>query len=298
MGAAIDRAVVVEVIDRCARGAISAPVAAMRLLVAAGGADCVAGALAAIDGAALAGEAAEIPRLLRECGPGCAAVATRASEPSASGAAGVAEVAAVFDAAAAESEEAAVALYSLGDAALLRRATIELADALAALGVLGEARAALDLGCGIGRVAEVIAPRLGSIHGVDVSARMIDAAIRRCRDLGNVAFTRTDGRDLSCFAAGRFDLVLMVDAMPYVHAAGLADGCFAEVARVLRPGGDWVVINFSYRSDLAADRADLRALCDAHGFAVIVDGAAPFALWDGVVFHLRRASLTRAGPAG
>jgi hypothetical protein len=63
---------------------------------------------------------------------------------------------------------------------------------------------------------------------------------------------------------------------------------FREAHRVLRDGGDFVLVNFSYRSDVAADRTDVLRLADAAGFDVLVCGCEPFALWDGVAFHLAR----------
>jgi hypothetical protein len=39
---------------------------------------------------------------------------------------------------------------------------------------------------------------------------------------------------------------------------------------------------------VAADRADVQRLARAAGFEVRVCGVAPFALWDGVAFHLAR----------
>ena len=41
---------------------------------------------------------------------------------------------------------------------------------------------------------------------------------------------------------------------------------------------------------VAADIADARRLAAAHGFDVVRAGETPFTIWDGVGFHLRRAS--------
>ena len=63
-------------------------------------------------------------------------------------------------------------------------------------------------------------------------------------------------------AAGSFDAVLAIDVMPYIHRAGpeLIETHFAEAARVLRAGGDLVILNLSYRGDLESDRQDVNRL--------------------------------------
>ena len=65
-----------------------------------------------------------------------------------------------YDRAVAVAPEAAVALYSLGDPAILERATAELAALLGDWGFLGADRDALDIGCGIGRIEQALAPCL------------------------------------------------------------------------------------------------------------------------------------------
>jgi SAM-dependent methyltransferase len=119
---------------------------------------------------------------------------------------------------------------------------------------------------------------------------MIAAARRRCAGLPNVRFAVCDGADLSMCGDGTVGVVLAVDSFPYVLEAGEASvaSYFREGHRVLRAGGDFVLVNFSYRGDVAADRADVLRLARASGFEVLVSGCAPFALWDGVAFHLAR----------
>jgi ubiquinone/menaquinone biosynthesis C-methylase UbiE len=188
------------------------------------------------------------------------------------------------------SREASVALYSLGSPELLATATAEIVAYLRLHGLLGRTRKVLDLGCGIGRLVEALAPEVGAVVGVDISAEMVRHAQGRCRRFANVMIIRGCGRDLAVFADALFDLVLAADVFPYIHDAGseLVWRNFAEAARVLVPGGTLVVLNFSYRGDTAADRADLRRLADEIGFDVLQNGARPFAMWDGLAFMLRR----------
>ncbi len=86
--------------------------------------------------------------------------------------------------------------------------------------------------------------------------------------------------------------MLAVDVLPYVVAAGadlLVRGV-AETARVLRPGGELVVFNRSYRGDLAQDVRDAAELATRSGLESVLRGTRPLATWDGVVFRVRRTA--------
>jgi len=203
----------------------------------------------------------------------------------------------LFDWAVEQSEEGSVAAYTLGDARLFEQATAEVVAELALLGVLGRDRDTLEIGCGVGRMQGALASLVRAAHGVDISARMIAAARRRCAGLPNVHFEQTSGRDLAALGTHRFHLVYAIDSFPYIQRAGWAavEHCMAEIARVLTPGGDVVIFNFSYRGDLEADRRDVTTLARACGFDVLVNGEARLRTWDGVLFHLRRSPPSPLG---
>ena len=201
---------------------------------------------------------------------------------------GVARIAAFFDRAVRHSPEASVALYSLGDPAILAAATAEIVAWLEEQGLLRPGMDVLDLGCGIGRIAAVLAPHCRSVLGLDVSAGMVAEARRRCAGLGNVRFEQTDGQGLDVLPAGAFDLVLAIDSFPYIVQAGTADRYAGDAAQVLRPGGALAVLNLSYRDDAAQDRADAEGWAAAHGFSLGVAGERPFTVWDGTAFVFRR----------
>ncbi len=193
-----------------------------------------------------------------------------------------------FDRAAHGSPEASVALYALGNPQLLKAATAEVVERLRDWSLLGPDRKVLDVGCGIGRFGEALAGEVGAFVGVDISGAMIEAARRRCAAFGNVSFQQSSGRDLSLFEDGAFDLVLAVDSFPYLVQSGmpLAETHVAEAARVLAPGGDLLILNFSYRGDPEQDRADVGRLAEASHFKVLRDGTRAFGLWDGLAYHL------------
>lgn len=46
----------------------------------------------------------------------------------------------------------------------------------------------------------------------------------------------------------------------------------AEVARVLRPGGDFVIMNYSYRWDRALDVNEVRSHAERSRLAIIQEG--------------------------
>jgi hypothetical protein len=85
-------------------------------------------------------------------------------------------------------------------------------------------------------------------------------------------------------------LVLAIDAFPYMvqSGSGLAERMLAECARVLRPGGHFLILNYSYRGDVERDRHDLLRFAEAHALELVRNGTSEFALWDGVAFQLRK----------
>ena len=195
---------------------------------------------------------------------------------------------AAFDRAAALSPEASVALYSFGRRELLDAATAEVADYLEELGLLGSDRALVDIGCGVGRFERALAGRVARIVGLDISPAMIELARRNCVGLANVDLRLSSGKDLAAIATASADMVLAIDAFPYIVSASpaLAEIFFHDVARALKPSGDFVVVNYSYRADEAADRADVARLAALNDFRVLRSDERPFVCWDGRVFHL------------
>lgn len=196
----------------------------------------------------------------------------------------------LFDWSVQQSEEASVALYSLGNPELLERATKEVVAQLERWGVVSRDRTILDIGCGIGRLEVELASRVGQVYGVDVSTQMINAALKRCAPLTNVHLLKVTGRDLAEYTDAFFDAAIAVDTFPYIDQSGaaLVEQYFSEVSRVLKPGGDFVILNFSYSENEEGDEASVRDYSRRHGFDVLTAAERPFVLWDGLAFVLRK----------
>lgn len=222
-----------------------------------------------------------------------AEVAATAANHDASGpteAAGIARIAAFFDRAVEHSPEASVALYSLGDPAILAAATDEIMRWLEAHGLLAPDADVLDLGCGFGRVSAALGQRCRTVLGLDVSAGMVAEARRRYGGVANLRFAQTGGQDLAALPDGSFDLVLAGDSFPYIVQTGdaVAVRHVSDAARILRPGGALCILNLSYRNDDAQDLADAKRWAGLACMRLEAADPRPFALWDGSAYVMRR----------
>ena len=205
----------------------------------------------------------------------------------------------LFDWSVQQSEEASVALYSLGNPHLLGLATAEIVSQLKAWGAVTRDTALLDIGCGIGRLLVALASEIRSATGIDVSAEMVKAARRRCAPYPNVTVIKGDGRGLGQLDDEAFDVAVAVDSFPYVRQSGyaLVERFFAESARVLKPGGQFVILNYAYSENDAADAEEVRSLAVQNGLEVLLAGTRPFKLWDGLAFRMTKPSpQPLAGP--
>jgi len=164
-----------------------------------------------------------------------------------------------FDDALRISPHASVALYSLGNAALLQRATDEVVDYMRSRHLLGPRKRTLELGCGAGRMQFALAPHVMEAAGADVSAAMIAAAQKRRGPLTGVRFFHAPAHRLAAVRDGQYDVVFAVDSFPYIVNAGptMVASTFAEMRRVLSPNGQVFIFNFSYRGEENRDMADV-----------------------------------------
>ncbi len=99
-----------------------------------------------------------------------------------------------------------------------------------------DGRRVLDLGCGKGRFARALVDRGARVVGLDVSEAMLAGADRAGLDR-----VRASARRLP-FRPSSFDAAIAVEVFEHLAPQAVDDVC-AEVQRVLRPGGTFVVVD-------------------------------------------------------
>jgi ubiquinone/menaquinone biosynthesis C-methylase UbiE len=122
---------------------------------------------------------------------------------------------------------------------------------------LDRAGSVLDMGCGTGAVARVVARRAGfsgRVSGVDLSAYLVEAAERLAREEGiaeRAEFRSGNVANLE-FGDATFDAVIAHTLLSHVD-----DACavLAEAARVAKPGGMIGIFDGDYAS-LTFDHTD------------------------------------------
>lgn len=105
---------------------------------------------------------------------------------------------------------------------------------------LGRDDNVLDIGCGTGRLTIPLARHVRSVTGLDISQAMLDEAARKARAAGHeVSFRQGDMANLP-FESESFDAVVSILALMHVPPED-RQRVFAEIRRVLRPGGVLVI---------------------------------------------------------
>lgn len=281
-----------DIVSRCDAGDLAPNVALMQIISAAANREDVDALLARSDELSANASILQIRKLWQETPGAWELVRSVLADAAASCESSSPAVTELFDRLASETPDAASALYALGRRDVLEAATASIAGAIARWGLVHADCDVLDVGCGSGRIVRALAPRVRSIVGIDVSAGMIARAREACAGHGNASFRIAAGTDLAAFADASFDLVTAVDVVPYVEMVGTAaiDGMLSEAARVLKPGGNLLAFNWSYRQTLDEQRASVAASAARCGFEVIRNGTRDVEWWDGRTFHLRRIS--------
>lgn len=121
--------------------------------------------------------------------------------------------------------------------------------------------ALLDIGTGTGRMLELFAPQAESAIGIDRSSEMLRLARVKLQEAGIGASLRQGDMYALPLGERSADSIILHQVLHYAQQPGAA---IAEAARVLRPGGRLLVIDFA-----SHDREELREK-DAHlrlGFA-------------------------------
>jgi SAM-dependent methyltransferase len=109
--------------------------------------------------------------------------------------------------------------------------------------VPGNCREALDVGCGDGELARLLAARSDRVTGIDLSAEMVESARDRSENVGNARFLEADFYEASGteLPEGHYDLITMVAV---AHHLG-TERALARSAQLLAPGGRLAVIGLA-----------------------------------------------------
>lgn len=124
----------------------------------------------------------------------------------------------------------------------------------------------LDAGCGSGLCAPYLRPYAASIHGCDVSVKMLELCKgKHLYDL----LTRTDLNVAATFPQGPFDLVASGDVLVYF---GDLHEVIGNIGKVLKPGG-WFLFTFEDCSEEAPAAGHVLRTSGryAHGYNYVCD---------------------------
>jgi SAM-dependent methyltransferase len=97
--------------------------------------------------------------------------------------------------------------------------------------------AALEIGCGPGRLMKPLSRHFTEIHGVDVSDEMIRLAKERLADTPNAHPHHGTGSDLSQFPDEKFDFVYSYAVFQHIPSRDVVFNYLREARRVLKTGG-------------------------------------------------------------
>jgi len=110
------------------------------------------------------------------------------------------------------------------------------ADADRLAGFLPANGTAMDVGCGIGRVARYLAPRCATLWAVDASPRMLELARDRLAGEANVRFARCIDTDIPDVPTASVDLVYSLLVLQHLERED-AFLLLEELRRVVKPSG-------------------------------------------------------------
>jgi ubiquinone/menaquinone biosynthesis C-methylase UbiE len=178
--------------------------------------------------------------------------------------------------------------YLGGSERALRHMTTDLAQ-------LQSGETALDVGCGTGTLAMLAKERVGAtghVSGIDPSASLLATARRKAARRGLSLDFQLGVIEQLAFPDQTFEVVLSSMMMHQLPDDLKVQG-LTEIARVLKPGGCLLVLDFSrsvHGGPWNSDIQDLPALMQETGFSQLETGETGFR---GLGFTLGRTS--RAG---
>ncbi|WP_159994138.1 class I SAM-dependent methyltransferase [Roseomonas sp. 18066] len=113
---------------------------------------------------------------------------------------------------------------------------------------------ALEIGCSIGVLTRMLAPRCDRLLAIDSANRALATARRHCGEAPGLVFERREVPRQ--WPAGRFDLILLSEVIYYWDADDLAQVA-AHCRRAVKPGGEVLMVHWTGTTDypLSGDAA-------------------------------------------
>ncbi|MGZ8392657.1 MAG: class I SAM-dependent methyltransferase [Gemmatimonadales bacterium] len=105
------------------------------------------------------------------------------------------------------------------------------------LGLPRQRAAALDFGCGVGRMARPLASQFESYTGIDISEAMLAQAREWNRDCSRCRFILNTTGDLQPFESASVDLIYSRFVLQHLPSRALVESYLRDFIRILRPGG-------------------------------------------------------------
>lgn len=95
---------------------------------------------------------------------------------------------------------------------------------------------AVDIGCGVGRISELLAQDFEYVTGIDISEKMVDKAKERLKHVPNLDFVANDGMHYP-LADNSIDFVFSYIVFQHMPSVEVIEENFKEVKRILKPEG-------------------------------------------------------------
>jgi ubiquinone/menaquinone biosynthesis C-methylase UbiE len=120
---------------------------------------------------------------------------------------------------------------------------------------------ALEIGCGTGTFARLLAERAERVLAIDLSPQMIRLARERSRPHANIDFVEGDAMSQQ-FSEGQFDCVATLTTLHHLPL----EAALAKIKHALKPGGVFLCLDLYRRSTLT----DLLSDCAAYPASMLL----------------------------